>query len=365
MRRRAGERKGFWVASAIATLIYTLIASPRLGGGPRLKAQGIFRIPEPQTIGAQFTANVDWSAFSNLDNFGFYSPRGVEVAFHLEPMAASDGTCLLEPLPERGIIAAYRYLEGRKVDLPFAGYPFLESSRVFLIRQDQQGVSEIDAQGRTIWDREFGSTLTSVSAVTGHSAWGTLGGEILVQVGQDAFITLLTAESGLEPSNATVYSVAISPDGKAMVALCGQDPQYALYYQLEGGRYSLAHSVKLQRATTRAEASVFSADGSFSVTRTASGLLVYLSRDRKSSVLQAGRFGGETDVLMKPWGRDRIAILSASNSGRYLSLVRKAALEACIRVDDDATGLSLGRDDSLVVSGRSYVRLYSTTGISR
>ena len=366
MRRRAGKRQGFWVAAAATALLYTLLALPPLGNDSQLGALGVFKLPEPREMREPpLKGGNDWSAFSNLDSFGFYSPRGIESCFRLAPMAASDGTYLVVPSPELGSIGLYRLPEGRETDIPFAGYPFIQSSRIFLLRQDQQGITEIDGEGKTIWSREFGSTITSASVVASHSAWGTLGGEIIVQNGRDPPKTIRPAAYGLGLAQACIYSVAVSPDGGTIAALCGLDPQFALFFQPKGEGYSLVHMEKLQAASTRTEPAVFSADSRFAVMRTASGLLIYLSKDRRSNLVQADRFGGETEISMLAWGGDRVALLCGSRSGKQLSLIRNGVLEAYLNVDDDASGLSRGYGDSLVVSGRNFIREYGIKGKSR
>jgi hypothetical protein len=361
MRREVGKRRGFGIAVIAATLFYTLFALPLLGKESQLKAIGAVKLPEPRELKEPLQkAEAGWFEFSGLENFGSFSSRTgvVESCYRLNAPAVCDGTFLLTVDAGRDRITLYKLHEDRKIEIPFTGYPFLESSRIFLVRQDQQGLSEIDGNGRTIWSREFGSILTSASATTGHSVWGTLGGEIVAQNGKDEFTTIEPSFFGLNLINACIYSVAVSPDGKIIAALYGLDPQYALFFESKEGIYNLVHKVKLDDQTTRAEPAIFSADGAYAVIRTAAGLLVYNVKDRTSNLVQPGHFGGETEVNMKAWGKELIAVLSSSRDGKHLSLIKKGSMEAYFKVDDDATSISVQNDTSLLVSGRSILRWY-------
>jgi hypothetical protein len=353
------------MAVVAAALFYTLFASPSLGREPQLRALIALKLPEPIEFKEPLRkAEAGWLYFSDMENFGLFSPGTgvVESCYRLSPHAACDGTHLVNVFPERGSMDIYTLAEARKVEAPFNGYPFLEASRIFLIRPDQQGVSEIDGNGGTIWSREFGSILTCASATAGRSVWGTLGGEIVVQNSQGEFATIEPSSFGISLEKACVYSVAISSDGETIAALYGLDPQYALFFEMKGGAYNLAQKVKLENQTTRAEQAAASADGAYVVMRTASGLLVYSVRDRTSSLVQSERFGGETEVGMKTWGRESIAILSASHDGKHLSIVRRGVLEAYFKVDDDATSIFTQNDKSLLVSGGSILRRYEMKG---
>jgi hypothetical protein len=365
MRRAVGKRRGFWIAVVAAAVFYTLFASPPAGKEPQLRALAALKLPEPIELKEPpRKAEAGWLYFSDMENFGLVSPGTgvVESCYRLIPHAACDGTHLVNVFPERGSMDIYSLAEGRKVEAPFNGYPFLEASRIFLIRPDQQGLSEIDGNGGTIWSREFGSILTCASATAGHSVWGTLGGEIVVQNGLGEFATIEPSSFGISLEKACVYSIAISPDGETIAALYGLDPQYALFFESKGGTYNLVQKVKLESQTTKAEQAIASADGAYVVMRTASGLLVYSVRDRTSSLVQSECFGGETEVGMKTWGKESIAMLSASREGKHLSIVRRGVLEANFKVDDDATSIFAPNDKFLLVSGGSTLRRYEMIG---
>ncbi|MCX7025898.1 MAG: hypothetical protein NT061_00085 [Spirochaetes bacterium] len=353
------------MAAAGITILYTLIALPRLGNDSRLRSLGTLRLPEPRELKEPLRqSEADWGYFSNLENLGFYSPREVvEACYRLNPQAAFDGNSLVDPHPERDLIDLYKLREGRKIQLPFTGYPFLGGSRIFIVRPDQQAVSEINGEGRTIWSREFGSTLTSASATAGHSVWGTLGGDILIQYAPDNFKEILPESLGLDSAQACIYATAISIDGATAAVLYGLDPQYALFFVDKGIGYSLVHKQKLAESTTRAQGAVFSEDGAYAVMGTEAGLLVYDVKERTSNLIHAERFGGgEVESHMEAWGKDSVAILSSVNGEKYLSIIRNGIMEACFKVDDDATGLSIQSSDSLVVSGSRFLRRYGMKG---
>jgi hypothetical protein len=209
------------MAVVAAALFYTLFASPSLGREPQLRALIALKLPEPIEFKEPLRkAEAGWLYFSDMENFGLFSPGTgvVESCYRLSPHAACDGTHLVNVFPERGSMDIYTLAEARKVEAPFNGYPFLEASRIFLIRPDQQGVSEIDGNGGTIWSREFGSILTCASATAGRSVWGTLGGEIVVQNSQGEFATIEPSSFGISLEKACVYSVAISSDGETIAA---------------------------------------------------------------------------------------------------------------------------------------------------
>ncbi len=67
--------------------------------------------------------------------------------------------------------------DGRRV-LPIYGYPYIENGRYFILRPDQQGVTEISGDGTFLWSLEFGTPITASSISASLSAWGLLDGSI-------------------------------------------------------------------------------------------------------------------------------------------------------------------------------------------
>ena len=363
MRRIVKGRKGFWFAAAIATLLYTILSLPSLGNDPKIKVLAVTRLPDPlPQKEIVLPVEGDWQQFSNLENFGFYSQRsGLEACFQLEPHTAVNGDYLIDSSPERDRMVILRLREGKRIEFSFTGYPFIENSRIFLVRPDQQGVREINGEGATIWNREFGSMMTSASVAGRYSAWGTLEGDIIIQTSNDQFKEIRPLAYGLDSAQACVYSTAVSADGIRVAALYGLNPQYALFFEDKGGVYTLVNKRKLEEKTTHSESALFSTDGYNAALWTAAGLLIYDSRGNNSSLVHVERFGGEEgEAQMEALGKDAIVILNSSKNGKYLSLLRKGILEAYFKVDDDATGLSVQGSDSIFVSGRDFLRRYGT-----
>jgi hypothetical protein len=239
-----------------------------------------------------------------------------------------------------------------------SGSPYLASGRSFIIRPDQQGVSEVDESGQSRWIREFGTLITSASITGTVSAWGLLDGSIQVLDGKGVLSHELRAgDKGIISGYPCIYSVAISENGESLAAIFGLDPQYFIVFTKNGESYDLVYEKKLMDQVKSAQASSFSLDGSCVIGRTAEGLALYDMTRNRGRILHSRYFTGNMELRIVPVGADSFAILLAKGEERFAGLIRRGALEAMFPVEKGSTGL-LVEGNIMAIQGNNAVHRY-------
>ena len=235
--------------------------------------------------------------------------------------------------------------------LPIYGYPYIENKRYFILRPDQQGVTEINGNGAFLWSLEFGTPITASSVSASFSAWGLLDGSIKVLDGEGRILNELKPSSSEAAAKyGCVYSVAVSSNGETIATVYGIDPQYFLIYAKSGDRYRLASSRKLEKQVRNVQALVFSGSGDFVIGRTADGLALYDVAKKKSKIVHPRLFAGEAELQIKPFRKDGFAFLLAKGDERFSGLIRNGAIEALFPVDGTVSSISVEGSGILLAS---------------
>ena len=120
------------------------------------------------------------------------------------------------------------------------GYPILLDSRIFLLGNEQNMLSEIDSGGGTLWTYEFGAPLTCVDVAAGLILTGSIDGviEILDSTGRRIFY--------FEPGGsryAVIMGCAFSRNGSRIGIISGVDQQRFLLLERYGsdGDYKVVY----------------------------------------------------------------------------------------------------------------------------
>ncbi|HEY9055215.1 MAG TPA: hypothetical protein VIO60_10400 [Rectinemataceae bacterium] len=359
---RKKRRSGLGLAAFTAALAYLFLAHRPLGGNSPLELVATLTLPESRVSLAEAPARKESDiSFSSTAGFGFLDLESRELKYYARPEgAAEEGSRLIVPNTQNGSLELWDRSLGSKRSLSGGGLPYLQSGRLFAIRMDQSGASEYDSEGKLLWSWEFGSFLTSSSIGERASAWGCMDGTILIQrEGHSGLELLRPSAFGSPPARDCVYGVAISPEGKRLAVLYGQEPQNALFFEERGSGWGLAHSVRLPRTSFRAQEALFSQDGTWAVMQTASGLLVYDAASRTSSLQLSGTIGEDDSLRFVRLGDTAIAFLAASKAERRFGLMRGSALEAWIRVEDGASGIVADERGYVSIAGETSLRVYA------
>lgn len=103
-----------------------------------------------------------------------------------------------------------------------AGYPVIREGRLFIISPEGNGISEWDREGNKLWERWFGSIITSFDLSASHLLVGMLKGvvELIDQEGK-TLVEYIPENSRI----AAVYGCAVSDSGDRFAVLSGIGPQ--------------------------------------------------------------------------------------------------------------------------------------------
>lgn len=317
------------LAAFAVALGYFFLAQRPLGKDSPLRSIGSVALPEARPAPAEIpAAKASEMAFSSARGFGFVDVDTLDARHFIGPQGGD---------------ATYR-----------------DQGRTFRIRTDQAGAEEYDREGRLLWSWEFGSLLTSASIGDDSSAWGCLDGTVLTQEPGTGNARLLRPSAfGIQSARACVYSVAISPDGKKLALIYGQEPQIALFFEDRGSGWGLVHSAPLQEETYRAQAALFSKNGAWAALQTGAGLLVYDSASRTSRLLMEGKLGDDHRIQFARLGDEGIALLDITPEENRLGLLQGYSLEAWIRLDPDSSGLSSDPRGYLCIAGERSLRVFA------
>ncbi len=147
------------------------------------------------------------------------------------------------------------------------GYPFFMGSddRLFVVKTDLTGVSEIDFTGDVKWERNYSSIITSMAVKDGYEAVGVLNGKVQLL---DRKGRVLFDFRDQESKIPVVTGVALSSDGKYLACISGLEPQELLIFARgmggeEKSLYSLYERRKLDSDFRREVFIKFSKDDRF------------------------------------------------------------------------------------------------------
>ena len=281
------------------------------------------------------------------------APNPAEAMLEANPNIAYDGERSYEMDDKNGLVWMSDK-SGRKA-LTIFGSPYIAHERSFILRPDQQGLSEIDRSGLVLWELEFGTPVTAASVSASISAWGLLDGSIKIVDGNGGILhDLKPSAKGISSAYPCIYGVAISEKGESVAAIYGLDGQHFVVFAKKGDDYELVYDMKLDAWARTAQSLSFSGDGSSVMGRTADGLVFYDAVNRRARIVHADYFAGEAEISIEPLWEDGFVVLLARGHDRFVGLLRKGGAVAMFPVDESFSDLSI-ENDSFTLSGTSAI----------
>ena len=236
-----------------------------------------------------------------------------------------------------------------------SGY-FESSDRQFMLREDQQGVVELDANAQGMWSREFGAPVTAASVTPSFSAWGLLDGTVhLLDVRGSSIHVLDPRAKGLDSRYACVYSVGVSRRGDHLALLYGLEPQYFAMFKREGPDYTLLMKKRMEREVKNAQPASFSNDGTSVIVKTGDGMEYYDLRRSSVQTVQGRKFSGESDMILSPLGTGNFAFLLDRNGTRFAGMFRNGALSAMFPVLSSSDTLQVKENGFIIRAGQESI----------
>jgi hypothetical protein len=300
--------------------------------------------PEGAVVGGRVRAGAGSTAatapFQLGDLYGFVSPDGELASLARTPFRVS--------LSHRGSVAYARLggtwmLDGPSgqplVSFSGDGYPLLspEGDRIFLVKTDLTGLSELGESGDTAWTRDFPSMLTSVAIAGDWLAAGLLNGSVALV---DRRCTVVFEGTPAGSRLAATYGVAVTADGGRLAAVTGLGPQQLTLWRRSRDGYAVSTRVPLGSDFRREVRIAFAADGrSLACEAADAAAIVEAASGDRSLVPLRGRVAGFA-FLGPSGGRAGAWLVAAGDDANAeIAVVRPpAAVLARIPLGREATG---------------------------
>jgi hypothetical protein len=230
------------------------------------------------------------------------------------------------------------------------GYPCFLDGRIFLAGNEQNALSEIDGEGKTLWTYEFAAPLTCIDAAAGLVLTGSIDGvvEVLDGSGKRVFF--------FEPGGsryAVILGCAISRDGSRMGIISGLDEQRFLLLERFGqGESKVIYHEFLGNGFRRPAHIRFIDQDRWIVFEREGGLGVYEIKSRQGTFVP---LEGEIAAIDRAGGDGLCFIIINSRSAERKALVGvKLPGRIIMRAPFKSEGVFLDRTGSrLVVGGGS------------
>ena len=254
------------------------------------------------------------------DLYGFVSPDGDLVSLGRTPFRVA--------LSRRGFVAYSRMGGTWMLDSPSgqalasfsgAGYPLLspDGDRIFLVKTDLTGLSEIGETGEPAWTRDFPSLLTSVALAGDWLAVGLLNGAVSL-VDRRGSVVFEDAPAGSRI--AATFGVAVTADGERLAAVTGIGPQQATLWRRSRGGYAASARFPLDSDFRREVRIAFSSDGRSLACEAADAVAIFdVAGGTRSLVPLRGRATGM--VFLGTAGARAGAWIAAARDGAEAEVV--------------------------------------------
>ena len=289
--------RGVLAALPIIVAYFLLFPYP-LGREVVLRARWRVRLPAADAAftGAGRTVQppaASTAPFQLGDLYGFVSPDGKLASLARTPFRVA--------LSRRGSVAYARIGGTWMLDGPSGqalasfsgdGYPLLgpDGDRIFLVKTDLTGLTELAEAGEAAWTRDFPSMLTSVAVAGDWLAAGLLNGSVSL-VDRRGGVVFEQAPAGSRLPAA--FGVAVTADGGRLAAVTGIDPQQLTIWRRSRGGYSPSARVPLGSEFRREVRVAFSADGrSLACEAAGAAAIVDTAGGGRSMVALPGRLTG-------------------------------------------------------------------------
>jgi hypothetical protein len=119
------------------------------------------------------------------------------------------------------------------------GYPLFLDNRIYILGDEQNSLSALDQDGKTLWTHDFPAPLTCVDGAAGYVLAGTLDGvvELLDSSGQSIIPAFEPGGSRLS----VILGCAISADASRLAMVSGIDDQRFLLLERAGDTYKVVY----------------------------------------------------------------------------------------------------------------------------
>jgi len=198
------------------------------------------------------------------------------------------------------------------------GYPFFDETgqRLFVIKTDLSGISEITETGDITWEQDFNSVITSVSVSSGEISVGLLDGafKIIDNKGRIVF--------DVKPSGSSIQVItgsAASKDGDMFACISGLNPQKILIFKKKNSNYSVIYSKDINSDFRREVLMRFSPGGRFLIFEAKGGMGII---DINTETTQFIRFNGKIKELSILKEEGLIAAASSSRNRSFFELLK-------------------------------------------
>jgi hypothetical protein len=233
------------------------------------------------------------------------------------------------------------------------GYPlFLDEGggqgRIFIVGNEQNSISEIDASGSVLWTYEFAAQLTCVDAASGLLLAGSLDGSIVVIDSSGGKVFSFEPGGSRHP---VIFGCALSRDGSALALISGIDNQRFLFLEHFGagpGDYKVVYHEFLTGNFRRPVFINFVENDRWVVFERVGGLGFYEAGARHTTKVD---LDGEISAIDQSGGRGLVfTVVSMSPDRKELTgimLPDRIMVAAPFKSDD----VFLGRADSQLLIG--------------
>jgi len=192
------------------------------------------------------------------------------------------------------------------------GYPFLADGRVYILGPEQNSMVALDADGRTVWKRDFPATITCAEAKAGLLLVGLLNGSIeLIDAAGNVVFNFEPRGSRLP----VIVAARLSNDARRIALISGIDPQRFLVLERSGTSYKVEYHEFLERGFRRPVKIAFIDHGETVIFEREGGLGVLKKGSRKSSFVP---IAGDIRWLEEEGKDGRLFLIIAKDGKREL-----------------------------------------------
>ena len=258
-------------AALFAILLYFVLFPYPLGKEYVVRPAWAVTVPAPGDPGASASpaGETGLAPFRSGALFGYVDARGrfAHVEKVLAQAALSDaGFVNYTRLGTDWIM--YDPRGARMLSFSGSGYPFLgpDTGRIFVVKSDLGGLTEIDRGGDVLWSRDFPALLTTLSVRGDALLAGFINGRLLMldSKGTALFDGLPAGAASAGTSRIPVaLGAAASPDGRRAASIGGIDPQVLSVFERVGSTFVQRSSERLASDFRREARISFSPDGRF------------------------------------------------------------------------------------------------------
>ncbi len=319
MQETEKKKRGWVVLLACGFILYFFIAARPMG--KELSVIPAWTVRAQGAVGASGSSQGEARAFNLGDRFGYFSPQGrllssiragaedvISQDLYGSRDAASGKTFFYLPTGEKAF------------ELSVAGRPFFSAGRLFLIKPDNNGISEFSNSGGTAWSKDTSSLITCFDANENLAVIGGLDGRLVV-LGLDG-----SPVEDFSPGGSRIPIIlgcAVSEDSRYIAIVAGIDRQRLVLLERKGEGYRISWHAYLDTDFRRRVFLEFSADSRYLISEAVGGVSIRdLVKGQGSYLALPGRVA----ALHSAAGDDLFLLLSNAVDGSYLQLLRAPAI---------------------------------------